>query len=342
MKIVHILLTRRFAGSERYMIELANAQSACHDVTVILHRSAAEKRSDALAHRLAPEVKQIYVSGVLWWAQWQVRRTLRKLNPDVAHAHLSGACRSLKGLKLYGLRVATLHIRYKPQQHSDLDALIAIAPWQLADVPHHLLARTRQIDNWTQLQLPDRASRSRIRAELGLAESDLLIGALGRIESSKGMDLLIQAFDVVRQPGVRLVLVGAGRDWRRLRQQAARDIVMPGFVERPNEWFSAFDVFVSSARSEPFGLVLLEAMASGLPVLATRSEGAQHLESLIGRPLIACNDVTAIAAGLLEFVSQRPPRQTYNLSDHKQQVRIAEIEQWYQQAVKLPRTWASG
>lgn len=338
MKIAHILLTTRFAGSERYMIELANAQSQSHDVTVILHRHAAQARPDALSHRLAPQVRQVYVSGWWWWARAQVRRILCELAPDVAHAHLSGGCRSLKGLKLAGLRVATLHIRYKPQQHADLDGLIAIAPWQLAAIPPELQDRTCQIDNWTQLRAFDPQARQRIRSQWGVSPDEILIGAMGRMEPSKGMDVLIRAFSAVARPGLRLALVGAGSSWTSLRRMATGDVIMPGFVERPHDALAAFDLFVSAARSEPFGLVMLEAMASGLPVLATASEGAQHLAPLIGRPLVPCDDVDALQSALVQCVQTQPPRQVYDLQPYRLESQVAAIEAWYRQALARART----
>jgi glycosyltransferase involved in cell wall biosynthesis len=332
MKIVHVLLTRRFAGSERYMIELANAQAVSHEVTVILHRRAAEARPDALSHRLSPLVKQIFVSGGRYWAVWQVRKFLRMLSPDVVHAHLSLACRSLRNFKTSALRIATLHICYKPQQHAHLDALIAIAPWQLAAIPNSLRDRTRQIDNWTQMRPFDPAVRARVRSELGLTDDDFLVGGMGRVEPSKGLDLLVEAFAGLCVRGARLAVVGAGADWCKLRTNAPNDVLMPGFVENPHEWFAAFDAFVSSARSEPFGLVLLEAMASGLPVLATATEGARHLSGLIGRPLIACEDLVGLRQAVQVLLEQRPPRQTYCLDGHRLEARVTDVEEWYAQS----------
>jgi hypothetical protein len=102
-----------------------------------------------LAHRLDPRVRVQLLSGWRPLLLRRARRALRVLRPDVAHAHLSNACRALHGQRGLCLRVATLHIRYKPQQHADMDALIAIAPWQLAEVPAAQREHTTQIDNWT-------------------------------------------------------------------------------------------------------------------------------------------------------------------------------------------------
>ncbi len=336
MKIVHLLLTHSFAGTERHAIELANAQARepQHEVTMILHRRAAEDRPNALAHRLDARVKQVLVGGWGPWAVWAARRAVRRLQPEVAHAHLSLACRALHGLQGLCLRVATLHIHYKPQQHRDLDALIAIAPWQLPAVPEAQRAHTVQIDNWTDARPMDTAARERLRAELGLKPEDFLIGALGRAEHSKGLDLLIQAYLAAKPAGARLAIVGGGRDWARLRKLAPPEVIMPGFVERPQDWFAAFDAFVSAARSEPFGLVFLEAMSAGLPVLASASQGGEHFAALIERPLVAREDVAALAGALQRLAAERPMRRRYDLQAFDRDARVAEVEAFYRRELR--------
>ncbi|HOM11820.1 MAG TPA: glycosyltransferase [Rubrivivax sp.] len=333
MKIAHLLFTHSFAGTERHAIELANAQAEHHEVTMLLHRRAAQQRDTALAHRLDARVHVQLLSGWRPLLLWRARRALRALRPDVAHAHLSNACRALHGQRGLCLRVATLHIRYKPQQHADMDALIAIAPWQLAEVPAAQREATTQIDNWTGPYEPAADARARLRREWGVAEHDYLIGALGRSEHSKGLDVLIRAFEQVRPSGARLVIVGHGRDWQRLRALAGPDIVMPGFVARPQDCFAAFDAFVSAARSEPFGLVFLEAMAAGLPILATASQGGQHFAAQIGRPLVPVEDVAALQAALLRLAAQRAPRQAYAMAAFDRAARVAQVEQVYRRGI---------
>ncbi|MDI4631852.1 glycosyltransferase [Pelomonas sp. V22] len=335
MKIAHVLLTHRFAGSERHAVELANAQAQQHEVWMILHRRAAEQRPDAIAHRLDPRVRVILVGGWSFLAALAARRALRSLPLDVAHAHLSWACRALQGLRGHGLRVATLHIDYKPQQHRSLDALIAIAPWQMAHVPAEQRSHCTQIDNWTVAGPFDPAARQRLRRELGFADSDFVIGALGRVEASKGLDLLVEAFGQARPPGCRLVIAGHGRDWERLRRLAPPEVLMPGFVSHPQQWFSAFDAFVSAAHSEPFGLVFLEAMAAGLPVLATASQGAQLLAGTIQRPLLPVADVPAMAQALAGLAEERPARRSYDLTPYRIERATEAVEAFYRQQLTL-------
>ncbi|WP_158601781.1 glycosyltransferase [Solilutibacter pythonis] len=334
LSIAHLLLTRRFAGSERHAVELANAQAAQgHQVTMILRKAGAEDRPDAIAHRLSGRVRVIVVGDLL--AGWRARRVLKRLRPDIAHAHLSGGARALKGWKdAASRRIATLHIRYKPQQHEGLDGLIAIAPWQLAEMPAAMRARSVQIDNWTLPRTPAPDARARLRAEWGIAPEAFVFGALGRIEDSKGLDVLIEAWRRAGLPGAaRLVIAGQGGAWQRLRESAPKAVAMPGFVANPGDWLEVFDVFVSAARSEPFGLVLLEAMDARLPVLASASEGARHLREVIATPLVPIGDADALAAALRAMHEARPARRDYPMQRFRIEDKLAGIEAFYRAVI---------
>lgn len=330
LSIVHILLTRRFAGTERHAVELANAQAAQgHDVTLILRKAGAEARPDAIAHRVSKDVRVIVVGDLL--AQWQARRALKKLQPDIAHAHLSGGSRALKGWRDGKTRrIATLHIRYKPQQHEGLDGLIAIAPWQFDDMSPRMRAKSVQIDNWTVQREPSMDARARLRREFGIADNAFVFGALGRAEASKGLDVLIAAWERAALPNdARLVIVGQGDAWDAVRAKAPDDVVMPGFTDVPRDWLEAFDVFVSAARSEPFGLVLLEAMGARLPILASASEGSTHLRDVIATPLVPVGDVDALAAALRDIYEARPSRRDYPMQRFNIDDKLAEVEAFY-------------
>lgn len=330
MQIVHVVLTKRFAGSERYAIELANAQSREHDVSLILQRAATDERPDALIQHVDARVKVLLVGG--WDVRSQVRVHVKHLQPDVVHAHLSRACKSLRRLHGSWLRVATLHICYKPQQHAHMDALVAIAPWQLAGVSRRLRDHTVQIDNWTAPKAVDASARQKLRRTHGIADDALVIGALGRVEPSKGFDLLLRAFDKLRRRSgqeIYLVVVGDGPQLMRLRKRAGSHVVLPGFSANPQDWLAAFDCFVSASRMEPFGLVFLEAMQAGLPILATRTQGALHLAPVMRPTLVAADEETALAAALQRWVDQPPARQTYDLREFRIHRKLPKFNAFY-------------
>ncbi len=330
MNIVHIILTHSFAGSERQAIELANLQAEEHDVSLILHRRATEPRTDALLHRVSDKVTVFTVGGWAPLAIWRARRLLRKLRPQVAHAHLSHACRVLHSLRGLCLRVASLHIHYKPQQHAQLDALIAIAPWQLEAIPSPLRQHSRHIDNGSAVKKPAEDARIRLRRQYGIEDNALVFGTLGRVEKTKAHEILVEAFQRADIPGARLVIVGQGKQWQSIRTQADGRVIMPGFSDKPEDWLACFDVFVSAARSEPFGLVFLEAMHAHLPIVATATQGARYLEDMITRPLVEIDNAEALAKALKSMVAE-PTVPDYDMSRFSPAEKTAEVLAFYRE-----------
>lgn len=330
MRIAHLLLTSRFAGSERYAIELAEAQwRAGHDVTLVLRRAALRDRPDAPGRHLPPGLPVAVVPD--WLPGWHARRWVRRHRLDVVHAHLGAACKALRGVS-GPRRVATLHIAYKPGQHAHLDGLVAITPSQLASLPIAMAARSVHIDNWTRAGPAAPEARRRLRASLGIDDHVRLLGCLGRIEPSKGHEMLLDAFAAAGLgEDVRLVVVGGGSALERLRRRAPRGVDFVGFSTEPAGWLSAMDGFVSAARTEPFGLVFLEAMAAGLPVLATATEGAAHLGPRFDWPLAPVGDVAALAAALARFVATGLPRRSYPMDDFRLQSQLPRFEAFYRQ-----------
>ena len=109
----------------------------------------------------------------------------------------------------------------------------------------------------------------------------LVIGAMGRMEPEKGMDILIEAARRLIAAGwpVTVRIAGEGRLRPGLAAQAAASgvadhIDLCGWVEDRHDFFRSLDVFVSASRSEPYGLVIAEAAHYGVPLVATATPGA--------------------------------------------------------------------
>jgi len=328
MRIHHLLLTSRFAGSERYAIELANAQAQQgHEVVLVLRKAALQDRPDAPARHVAANVRIAVVPN--WLASWHARRLIKRERPDVAHAHLSAACKALKGVDGV-VRVATLHIQYKPRQHAALDGLVAITPSQLVDLPDALRGHSVHIDNWTHPAAVEPSARQRLRDLLGLPENAVLLGTLGRVEPSKGHELLLRAFAEAKLDAhVQLVIVGAGSALQALRRTAPPRVHFIGFSEEPRSWLAAMDGFVSAAHREPFGLVFLEAMQAGLPILATATEGGRHLGPLFGRTLVPLDDGAALAEALHAFVHSGLAACSYPMERFRLAAKLPEFDALY-------------
>ena len=101
------------------------------------------------------------------------------------------------------------------------------------------------------------------------------IGAIGRLHPQKGFDVLIPAFRAAALQGVTLEIFGDGPDKDKLVALAAGDpsIVFHGHLPDPVAAMAAVDAVAMPSRREPYGLVALEAMAAGRPLLVSRADG---------------------------------------------------------------------
>ena len=129
------------------------------------------------------------------------------------------------------------------------------------------------------------ASRPSARKTLGLEPDALALGTVARFDQVKALDVLLRGFAVLAaaQPSARLVLIGDGPEARSLRALAASlgieaRVHFAGVVADASRLLPALDLYVSASRREGLPLALLEAMALGLPVAATRVSG--HVDAV--------------------------------------------------------------
>lgn len=172
--------------------------------------------------------------------------------------------------------------------------------------------------------------REDARDDLGLPLSAKLVVSAGGLLSFKGYDYLIRAFArvLVSIPDARLVLLGDGPEMKHLRRVArdagARDNVQfEGWVpsERMHSYFSASDLFVHPSTSEGFPNVVLEAMASGLPIVMANIVGLDaYFEDKRNCYLVPPKDEKALEEKMLALLRDEALAEgmrTRNLEDAK-------------------------
>jgi glycosyltransferase involved in cell wall biosynthesis len=264
----------------------------------------------------------------------RIVQLIRRLRPAVLHTHTAkaGAVGRIAALLAGSARppvvVHTFHghvlrgyfspARARAFQHIERmlarrsDALIAVSPEvrddlvELGVAPAEKIVVVRLGLDLDRRLSADASARAAVRAELGIPDDGFLIGWLGRMTEIKRVDDLLAACSQLRAKGVDayLALVGDGplRDELKGKAEAlgiADRTRFVGFRESVGELYAAFDVVALTSANEGTPVTVIEALACGLPVVATDVGGVSDVVQ-DGRSgfLVPAHDVTAVAERL--------------------------------------------
>jgi glycosyltransferase involved in cell wall biosynthesis len=162
---------------------------------------------------------------------------------------------------------------------------------------------------------PNRPGRLDVRRALGWAPEDVVITYVSRIAPEKNVDYLAAALAIVtsERPDVRLLLVGDGPSRPALEQRLGSIAHFAGYLQGAalSDHYAASDIFAFSSLTETFGNVVLEAMASGLPVVALRAGGVGESvhSGTTGILIDPSEPPTSFASALLRLV-ENPDQRT--------------------------------
>jgi len=275
-KITQLMLTRGFGGAERHFVDLSVAladrgyqiQAICHPE--FSHRQTLENHANI-------EVAPVRARG--YWDLWSARRirqAITRFAPDVIHTHLArGAHLGGKtAAKLNIPSVVNLHNYIDLKYYRNIDAFIAATE----DQRRYLLSLG--VDEASVTVMPHFSLLAATAPVLIPENQPIRFITLGRMVKKKGFDVLITAFRDYLHSGQdgRLLIGGDGPEHDLLHAQAAHPelagkVEFAGWIDEIAGFLSKGDVFVLPSLDEPFGIVVLEAMASGRPIISTKTKG---------------------------------------------------------------------
>ena len=266
--------------------------------------------------------------GSFWRIVRQVRQEVIKVDPDLIHAN-SVRAGLVATAATIGLRVPVLWHAHDILPRHPLSSAIRLvvrcsSRTRIIAVSNAVAQRFRGnvtvILNAVDLEEfhPDAASRIKTREDLALSPADQVLGIIGQITPRKGQLQLLEAFALVLKqiPQAILLIVGAplfNRDEEYLDRltQTAATLGIDGRVRFLGargdiaDVTRATDLLVVNSLAEPFGLVVLEGMACGTPVLATAVDGIPEIikHSRDGW-LVPAGDQNALVSAIVDLLNQ--------------------------------------
>jgi len=333
LHIMHVVRVG-FAGGgmENGIINVTNGLSADRFRVSICALDSQETFSERIrrpdsAYYLLPKKE-----GIEWMLIWRLARLLRRARVDVVHSHNWGTflysvlAARLAGVPIihgeHGKNLSELNETNRPKSWAKrvlgrrVDRLVTVsqaiaAEWTGYGVPP---GKIEWIPNGVDVErFHPRPEKSELRRTFGLPEGGFLIGSVGRFDPIKNYEVLIEAFARLapRFPASCLAFLGDGPREPNLRMLAdtlgVRDRVFwLGRRPDPQNFLPALDIFVLPSKSEGMSNVVLEAMASGLPVIVTDTCGAAELVHR-GRSgwIVPSADVSALIATITAALNSR-------------------------------------
>ena len=301
MTILNLMLGKRRGGLEQAAIDYAEAMAAAHipSLTLISPTAWVEAAlvSASLAHQSLPNR-----GG---WDIFAARR-LRKLATEQKATAI--ICHGNRALKL-ALRALKSRVPILVVAHN-----YATEKFLLAD---HCFAITQHLSRYLytigarQVSIIPNMVRLPAIAPRPLLRTPPVIGTMGRLHHKKGFDIYLNALALLRDRGIEFhaILGGDGEEGSALQEQlVARDltahVTLTGWVTDKAAFFDQLDLFVLPSRHEAFGLVLIEAMVYGLPIVTTDAEGPREIAHHNRDALVVPkNNPAAMADALAELLA---------------------------------------
>ncbi len=281
MRIAQIMLARDFGGAERSFFDISETLASFgHSVAVIVDsRSMLFPRLTANKRLLVIPIKCHGVWDSL--AGYRIKGALAKFDAQIVHAHLARSAH-LGGKAARALRIPSLvktHNLVNLKYYKSIDHFVPTTQFQAEYLFKNGVSKTRitTIPNFTRLTPVESVTPSQ-------KNKKIVIRAVGRFVYKKGFDTLITAFQSIlkKRKDVRLEIGGSGTELAKLSGQVVqyglqKEVKFCGWVEDVRSFVEGADLFVIPSRDEPFGIVVLESMACGVPIIVSRTQGPTEI-----------------------------------------------------------------
>ena len=238
-----------------------------------------------------------YLGRIIFWAK--IVKILKNIDPDIVHSQMIGmGVPALAAKKLFGIpyiiwgRGSDVYLTRKYERLflkpvlKKADAVIALTEQMKEKIGEFYERDAFVIPNGINLEEYAGLSKENLRAELQFGRSDKVIIYIGRLSPVKGVEYLIRAMRLVKdkEPDAKLMLIGDGSEKEKLKSIIKKlnlEHLVMHLPQLPNQnipkYAVASDVLVLPSLSEGFPMTILEAMASGLPIVSTKVSGLPEI-----------------------------------------------------------------
>lgn len=335
--ILHIIDTTGPGGAETVFIDLATRLPADQYRSLVVIRGKGWVY-DTLRERGVTPVLLDAKGSFNWRYLLALRELIKREKVDLVQSHLLGSnvYSALVGLLTGTPVITTFHGAVDVSEserfmglkfalvNKGSSSIVAVSDNLRREIAERTPLRadkTKVIYNGIDTADFEREHSHDFRQRFGWDSTDLIIGSLGNIRPAKAYDVLLQAAALVDNGcHCRFVIAGQGeskgkpsrlyRDLLELRASLNLEekVEFIGFVDDPADFLSKVDMFLLSSTSEGFSISTIQAMASSLPVIATRSGGPEEILDHQQTGWLVAKDKPQVMADAITALCRDPGR----------------------------------
>lgn len=305
IKVMNIISDTNIGGAGKCIINFSrNYDSKKYEIVVVL-----PKGSDLVKELKGKSVKIIEVDGIKdksldIKALFKFVKIIKAEKPDIVHTHASSvariAARMVKGMKVIYTRHCAYPVSerikkgigqfiYKNVNEYFSDRIIAVGNAAEENLLEGGISK-EHIDTFfngvEKIAVTSDEEKKKLKKKYNIADDEVVIGILARLEFVKGHDTFIDAANILlkeKKMKAKFFIIGTGSEEERLKEKVKelgleKDIIFTGFIKNVGDYLNIFDVQVNcSFGTETSSLSLLEGMSIGVPAVASNYGGNPYL-----------------------------------------------------------------
>lgn len=315
MRVVHLMLSKDLGGAEKSYIEIVNSL-AKNNLKILAIGVRGGKAKQYLYTCRNISVDTIFcLNSYDFLAIIRLLLKIKAFCPDLIHCHLARATKfgGLIGKFLSVPVISKTHNLVNPKYYRNTTRIVVTTEAQMVHMLRHGFEREQlvKIPNFLGI---DNKITEQFKAQNKIKHDDFVIKTLGRFVKKKGFDNLVNAVIDLRDKGVRVSLhiAGSGPEEASLLKLIngsghSDEIQLHRWVDDVSSFLSDADLFVLPSLDEPFGLVILDAMSTGVPILSTKTQGPLEILSMETAYFLEASNKNEIAKKI-ELVIKDPSR----------------------------------
>ena len=304
LKIMHVILSKGFAGSEKYVVDLACHQNENNQVHVIIL-----KQNKELKNSLEKKLNIYQIGSFL--KKYNIQKIINKIKPQIVHTHLGEAAKIVQKSKEYKT-IATMHMNYKHKDYKNSDAIIVSNNTQYKEIRKKYYGKLFKSYLWVKLPKLE-INKTKLRKNLNIPKKNFIFGSIGRFHPQKGFDILIKCFEEMNLENCTLILIGNGHEKYKFLETKNNNFKIIGQIKNVSNYYNLFDVGLFFSRWETFGYSLIEAMQYKLPIISSTHIGNKDWLNKFKISKVNINNQKQLIALIKKLYKLKPTKKNYDL-----------------------------